>query len=108
MNAREDAVWVADTIQQQRAEIERLRKGIQDYLDGNYPHPRSYRGGDMKCPHERYYYEECESCNDEYFAKLLAGHQQTTAQCVAAHMGGSHCVKRCMMPKDCCGTPLAP
>ncbi len=30
-----------------------------------------------------------------------------TAQCVATHMGGSHCVGRCMMPKDCCGTPLA-
>ena len=24
-------------------EIERLRKGIQDYLDGNDLHPRSYR-----------------------------------------------------------------
>lgn len=56
------------------AEVKRLRKGIQDYLDGDYPHPRSYRGGgaQKQCPHGRYYYENCESCIDEHFHALLA------------------------------------
>jgi hypothetical protein len=54
-------------------EIERLRKGIQDFLDGNYPHPRSYRaqGPQTTCPHGRYYYEDCNSCDSEHFQKLL-------------------------------------
>lgn len=55
----------------------RLRKGIQDYLDGNYDHPRSYRvkGANTTCPHGRYYYEECGECIDAHFTKLLAGDQ---------------------------------
>lgn len=50
-------------------EIERLRAGIQNYLDGDYE-PRVKKVD--KCPHGRYGYEECGSCIDEYFTKLLA------------------------------------
>jgi hypothetical protein len=53
-----------------QAEVARLRKGIQDFLDGNYKGSRSYRPG--KCPHEVWYFNECEACNDEYFHSLLA------------------------------------
>jgi hypothetical protein len=52
-----------------RREAERLRQGIQDYLDGNYKSARSYRPG--KCPHGLWYFNECENCNDEYFHSLL-------------------------------------
>ncbi len=51
------------------AEVERLRKAIQDFLDGNYQHPRSYRPG--KCPHDIWYFDECGSCNDEHFTNAL-------------------------------------
>lgn len=50
-------------------EVERLRAGIQDMLDGNYPHPRKYRPG--KCPHGTPYYDECLNCDDEWLRKLL-------------------------------------
>lgn len=52
-----------------RAEITRLRAGIQAMLDGNYPNPRSYRPG--KCPHGLAYYEACENCAYEWLAGLL-------------------------------------
>lgn len=49
-------------------EIARLRKGIQDYLDGDYE-PKVKKID--KCPHGRYGYEACEGCIDAWFAKLL-------------------------------------
>ena len=49
---------------------DKLRKAIQDYLDGNYASARSYRPG--QCPHGVYYYAECEACNDAYFQAALA------------------------------------
>jgi hypothetical protein len=56
-------------------EVERLRKGIQDYLDGNYVSPRSFRsqGAQTKCPHGMYYWDTCENCIDEHFLKVLRG-----------------------------------
>lgn len=55
-------------------EIERLRKGIQTYLDGDYGPPRDPKLGKLgKCLHERYFYEGCENCIDEHFAALLNG-----------------------------------
>jgi len=51
-------------------EIERLRKGIQDYLDGNYPHSRSYRPD--ACPHGLLWFNgDCDQCIEEHFRKLL-------------------------------------
>jgi hypothetical protein len=56
------------------AEKERLRKGIQDYLDGDYE-PKV--GKNDKCPHGQYGYETCEACVDEHFTRLLAiGNEQ--------------------------------
>lgn len=53
-----------------KAENERLRKGIQDYLDGKYGH--DYNGSKIvKCPHGMYRHEPCEACIDEHFAKVL-------------------------------------
>lgn len=65
---------VAGNIEEAAAEIERLRKGIQDYLDGNYDHPRKYRaqGPQTKCPHGKLYWDACDGCIDDYFTKLLA------------------------------------
>ena len=59
-----------DFAKEQQAEIERLRKGIQDYLDGSF-------GPDFptkhdKCPHGRFGWEDCGNCIDEYFTALLA------------------------------------
>jgi hypothetical protein len=66
-------------------EVDRLRKGIQDYLDGDYIHPRTFRaqGANTTCPHGRYYYEDCGECIDQHFAKLLApvtSHHQTKGE----------------------------
>lgn len=55
------------------AEIERLRKGIQDYLDGNFG-PRI--GKNDKCPHGLYGYEDCGRCIDDHFSAII-GHQQS-------------------------------
>jgi hypothetical protein len=44
-----------------------LRKGIQDYLNGNYDTARK----NDKCKHGRYGFEGCENCIDEHFMKLL-------------------------------------
>lgn len=66
-----DAACVsADAAARGATEIERLRKGIQDYLDGNYE-PKV--GKIEKCPHGVYGYEVCENCIDKHFADLLRG-----------------------------------
>lgn len=49
-------------------EIARLRKGIQDYLDGDYE-PKVKKID--KCPHGLYGYEACEECISEHFQRLL-------------------------------------
>jgi hypothetical protein len=54
---------------EQTAEIERLRAGIRAMLDGDYPHPRSYRPA--RCPHDTACFDECGQCNDEYLTELL-------------------------------------
>jgi hypothetical protein len=61
------AAW--DAIAAKNAEIARLRKGIQNYLDGNYGRhiPRKVD----TCQHNKFGWEACENCIDEYFAKLL-------------------------------------
>ena len=53
--------------------VHRLRKGIQDYLDGNYVSPRDGRkeGPQQKCPHGMFYWDSCENCIDEHFKRLM-------------------------------------
>ena len=47
--------------------LERLRAGIESYLQGNYPTAAK----NDKCKHDRYGFEGCENCIDEYFMQLL-------------------------------------
>jgi hypothetical protein len=58
-----------------KADNIRLRKGIKDYLDGNFEGPHSGRAGDprYKCKHDRPYWEACDSCIDEHFTDVLEG-----------------------------------
>jgi hypothetical protein len=49
-------------------EIERLRKGIIDYIHGDYPRTAK----NDKCHHGHYGFEGCETCIDEYFDQLIA------------------------------------
>lgn len=59
---------MATAMKQAEAEILRLRKGIQDYLDGDYePKVRKID----KCPHGLFGYEHCEGCVAEWFQELL-------------------------------------
>jgi hypothetical protein len=51
-------------------EAEYLRKGIQDYLDGNYG-SKGLRKMEL-CKHGSFGWEPCHNCIDEHFIKLLA------------------------------------
>ncbi len=63
------------------AEADRLRAGIQAFLDGSpetMPRETIYRADGVpskhdQCPHGMRMYEECGNCADEYFTKLLEG-----------------------------------
>ena len=59
-------------------EVLRLRKGIQDYLDGNYLNPRQNRP--KPCKHSHLWYQGCDECDEEYFTLLLRGPELTQAQ----------------------------
>ena len=52
-----------------RKTIESLEKVIDDFRNGHYPHPRSYRPNN--CPHGRASWQECESCDEEYWQTAL-------------------------------------
>jgi hypothetical protein len=58
-----------DALQAAEARVARYREAIQNYLDGNYDHPRAHRPDG--CRHGRPYYEECETCIDEHFLAAL-------------------------------------
>jgi hypothetical protein len=58
-----------------RAEVLRLRCGIQAFLDGNYP--PMLKTAPEKCPHGQYRHETCEACIEVHFAKLLASGEET-------------------------------
>lgn len=79
-NGREYCFRIADAVlgsafAQCAPEVDRLRKGIQDYLDGNYASPRDGRAvsPQQKCPHGMFYWDACENCIDEHFSRLLDG-----------------------------------
>jgi len=58
----------ADLIESLQAEVERYRKAIKKWLDGDYPNPRAYRPQD--CPHGTHYWESCENCETEYWQSV--------------------------------------
>ena len=70
------------TAHEQAQEIERLRKGIRDYLDGNYESPRAGRvhGPQTKCRHGMFYWDACENCIDDHFARLLTPAERPGAE----------------------------
>jgi hypothetical protein len=55
-------------IEKQDAEIERLRGGIQAFLDGDYE-PKVKKID--KCPHGVYGYDACEACIEQHFVRVL-------------------------------------
>lgn len=55
-------------IEQKGSEIARLRKGIQDFLDGNWG--TRYKKIE-RCPHGALGSEDCIGCIDEYFRGVL-------------------------------------
>ena len=46
-----------------------LEKAIKDFVGGDYPNPRSMRPND--CPHGIRYWQECTSCDDEYWTSVM-------------------------------------
>ena len=54
-----------------RDEAAYLRKGIQNYLDGDYGRDQHFKTKHDQCPHNLFGWETCENCIDEYFTKLL-------------------------------------
>jgi hypothetical protein len=61
----------------EKADNERLRAGIQDFLDGDFE-PRIKKT--EKCKHGAYGYESCEACIEEHFTKILALQQSVTEE----------------------------
>ena len=57
----------------QKTEIARLRKGIQDYLDGSYDNPQGYRPGLGECKHGVPWYSGCAHCDCEHLQAVLDG-----------------------------------
>jgi hypothetical protein len=57
-----------DVLAKTEAEIERLRAGIQAFLDGDWE-PKVKKMD--KCPHGQYGYESCEACIEIWFEHLL-------------------------------------
>lgn len=55
-----------------KSEIFRLRKGIQDYLDGDYGRNQYFKTKHDKCPHGLFGWESCENCIDAHFTALLS------------------------------------
>ena len=50
--------------------IEEIKRGINDYLNGDYDNLRKSRPN--KCEHDRNYYDACENCIDKHFTNLLS------------------------------------
>jgi hypothetical protein len=64
-----DAETAVEYVGRLEAEIDRLRQGIQGYLDGDYGR-RIPRKVD-KCAHGLFGWESCENCIDAYFLALI-------------------------------------
>ncbi|MCP4079453.1 MAG: hypothetical protein GY743_04330 [Planctomycetaceae bacterium] len=56
---------MSDIIEKHKAECEAWEKLVNNYISGNYPHPRRYRP--LQCPHGKNYWHHCDCCDAEYF-----------------------------------------
>ncbi len=65
MGAEFARIMVKRQIEQQQAQLEAWEELVNNYISGNYPHPRSYRP--LRCPHGQNYWEDCDCCDNEYF-----------------------------------------
>ncbi len=52
-----------------KADAERYKQALQNILDCNYQSPRTDRG--KQCAHDKYYWEDCTSCIDDYIQSVL-------------------------------------
>lgn len=48
-----------------------LQEAVAKYLAGNYKNPRTERHRSGKCSHGRWWFDECEQCNDEFLSAAL-------------------------------------
>ena len=51
---------------QLRSALDAARKGINDFLAGDYPNPRNH-----ECEHGRQRWEDCTTCDEVHFLNLL-------------------------------------
>lgn len=58
-----------EAAREQAQEAERLRSGIQQYLDGNFG--PAFPTKHDQCPHGKFGWEDCGNCIDEHFSRLL-------------------------------------
>jgi len=71
---------LADEIERLEAERDRYLVGIQDFLEGNYENPRTFRhSNNGQCQHRKYWYEACDECDIAHFEKVLTKEQGETS-----------------------------
>jgi hypothetical protein len=73
--------FLTTRLAERSAEMERLRTGIQDYLDGNYGRDQHFKTKHDKCPHNLFGWETCENCIDAYFTALLKNELVSDLRC---------------------------
>ncbi len=56
-------------IKKLEAQLEAWEKLVNDYISGNYPHPRPY--WPAQCPHGKNYWQFCDCCGNEYFRNAI-------------------------------------
>jgi hypothetical protein len=71
MNGRNEYIRLQQVAMIQRLgqRVTQLEKGINDYLEGNYEHPRANRPQD--CKHHVRYWEECGQCDTDHFTEVM-------------------------------------
>lgn len=54
-----------------RAEVFRLKDGIQRVIDGTYGRERHFKTKHDTCPHGQFSWQCCDPCVDEFLASLI-------------------------------------
>lgn len=60
--------------------LDHFRSGIRQFLEGDYEHPKTFRATTGECPHGKYYYECCESCDETFLQSLLDSEPGTAVE----------------------------
>ncbi|MCP3669165.1 MAG: hypothetical protein GY814_01750 [Gammaproteobacteria bacterium] len=69
MGAEFARIMVKRQIEQQQAQLEAWEELVNNYISGNYLHPRSY--WPAQCPHGQKNWEDCDCCDNEYFRNAI-------------------------------------